>query len=344
VNPKHKYFLKCNEHDHNISGNSKSIGELIEKIIKVSQTDATVFIYGETGSGKELVAESIHFKSERRSQKLVKINCVAYNDELLESEFFGHEKGSFTGATNSKHGVFEEANNGTLFIDEIGNMSLKLQIKLLRAIQFKTIRKVGSNKDIKINVRLLTATNKNITSLVKHKMFLEELYYRLIIYPIYVPSLKERKEDIVDIARYFLNLIKKRITNSVVDFSEHAIKKMVDYDWPGNVRELENKIEYALINAIDTGKKIIEWEDLKNDLHYAPEHFDHSSSLKKFIDEIYNKNLTVEDVCYNFRQMLLNEIIFKENHDSKKIASILKISHSKIYSYLKERGTGIKKP
>ncbi|MFN3813727.1 MAG: sigma-54 interaction domain-containing protein [Aquificaceae bacterium] len=229
-----------------IIGRSVAIKNLIELIEKISQTDITVLITGESGTGKSLVAKAIHFLSHRKGKPFVTINCSAIPEALLEAELFGYERGAFTGAYSSKKGKFELANGGTVFLDEIGDMPLSLQPKILRVIQEKEVEKLGSERSVKVDVRIISATNKGIQGLVQKGEFREDLYYRLSVLPIHIPPLRERKEDIPVLIEHFLGIFKQRYGKKVtIDFK--AIELMNEYPWYGNVRELENTIERLVI-------------------------------------------------------------------------------------------------
>lgn len=229
-----------------IIGRSVAIKNLIDLIEKVSQTDITVLLTGESGTGKSLVAKAIHFLSHRREKPFVTINCSAIPEALLEAELFGYEKGAFTGAYTSKKGKFEIANGGTVFLDEIGDMPLSLQPKILRVLQEKEIEKLGSEKSVKVDVRIISATNKDLQELVRKGSFREDLYYRLSVLPIHIPPLRERKEDIPVLVDHFLNIFNQRYGKNV-RIDTKALELMMEYPWYGNVRELENTIERLVI-------------------------------------------------------------------------------------------------
>ena len=230
-----------------ILGNSESIVKVRELIKKVGPTDSTILILGETGTGKELVARAIHKYSERQQEPLLIVDCGSLVETLFESELFGHVKGSFTGATATKHGRFELANGGTLFFDEIANISPKIQSKLLRAVQEKEIIRVGSSHPIKVDVRIIAATNKEILEEVRKGAFREDLFYRLSVVPIYLPALRERKSDIRTLCEHFLQKHTRRRKKDVKNVSEEALNALMAYNWPGNVRELESVIERAIV-------------------------------------------------------------------------------------------------
>ena len=223
--------------------------KVLDLVQKVAATEATVLIMGESGTGKELIARALHEKSPRRNGAFVAINCGALPEGLLESELFGHVRGAFTGAERNKRGLFEEANGGTLFLDEISETTPGLQVKLLRALQEGEIRRVGDNHPFKVSGRLLAATNKDLTKLVAEGKFREDLYYRLKVFPIELPALRERPEDILPLAEHFLRKAKKKLGGAAVKFSPAAADALRRYRWPGNVRELEHVIERVLIMA-----------------------------------------------------------------------------------------------
>ena len=230
-----------------IVGDSPQIKKILEMIDTVAKTDATVMIRGESGTGKELVAQAIHGKSNRRYFPIISINCGAFPEGLLESELFGHEKGAFTGAQYKRKGKLEMANGGTLFFDEIGNITVKMQMDLLRVIETKQFTPLGSNKVVNVDFRIIAATNSDLEKKVAEKDFREDLYYRLNVFSIQIPPLRERPADIPLIARYFLEKYARSMSKDVTDISPEAMKILVQYNWPGNIRELRNTIERALV-------------------------------------------------------------------------------------------------
>lgn len=230
-----------------ITGNSSPIIELREQIERVAPTDAWVLITGENGTGKEIAARSIHAHSRRAENPLVAVNCAAIPEELIESELFGHERGAFTGADQSKTGKFEMADNGTLFLDEIGDMSMKTQAKILRILQEQAFERVGGNKTIKVNVRVIAATNKTLEDEIREGNFREDLYYRLRVFPIYVPPLRERGSDITLLIQNFITALVAEHGFKPLNFDEGATTALLQYGWPGNVRELKNFAERMLI-------------------------------------------------------------------------------------------------
>jgi Nif-specific regulatory protein len=232
---------------NNIVGNSNKMREVFQMISQVSKSNATVLIRGESGTGKELVANSVHYNSPRAQNPFIKVNCAAIPANLIESELFGHEKGAFTGAIKQKLGKFELAHRGTLFLDEIGSINLDVQANLLRVLQEKEFERVGGQRTLKTDVRIIAATNKNLEQAVEEETFRGDLYYRLNVFPIYMPPLRERKTDILLLADYFLEKYARENKKDIRRFSTPAIDMMMAYHWPGNVRELENCIERAVL-------------------------------------------------------------------------------------------------
>ncbi len=243
--------LKTRYRPKAIVGNSKVMLNVYAMIDKVCRANTTVLILGESGVGKERVAHAIHYNSSRSDKPFVKINCAALPESLIESELFGHEKGSFTGATAARKGRFEMADKGTIFLDEIGDLPLSVQTKLLRVLQEKEFERVGGNATIKVNVRIITATNRNLDALMKEGKFREDLYYRLNIFPVLVPPLRERKTDIMLLTDHFIEKYSKEHDKQITRISIPATDMLMNYHWPGNVRELENCIERAIILCTD---------------------------------------------------------------------------------------------
>ena len=242
-----KQRLTSNDSLDSIIGSSKLITELKEMIQAIAPSDATVLILGESGTGKELIAKAIHECSNRNEKPLVSVNCAALTDSLLESEMFGHEKGAFTGADKRRDGRFMQANKGTIFLDEVGEVPLPMQAKLLRAIQEREIQRVGSDAVLHADVRIIAATNKNLNEDVESGRFREDLYYRLNVVTLEVPSLSERSDDIPILAKFFLGKLGEKNRKSIIDFSPLAMDCLTRYAWPGNIRELENAIERAVV-------------------------------------------------------------------------------------------------
>jgi Nif-specific regulatory protein len=239
--------LKTKFNIHNMVGTSSAMLEVYRLIEQVSNSNATVLVRGESGTGKDLVAHAVHYNSLRAEKPFVKINCTALPETLLESELFGHEKGAFTGAVDRKMGRFEVANGGTIFLDEIGDFSMSLQVKLLRVMQFKEFERVGGYETIKANVRVIVATHKNLEEDIKNGLFREDLYYRINVFPIYMPPLRDRKNDVMLLADFFLEKYAKENGKPIDRISTPAIEMLTSYHWPGNVRELENCIERSVL-------------------------------------------------------------------------------------------------
>jgi transcriptional regulator with GAF, ATPase, and Fis domain len=232
-----------------IVGNSDALKKILRRVEQVAATDMTVLILGETGTGKELVARAIHEISARKQRPLVKVNCSALPAELMESELFGHEKGAFTGATTRRIGRFELADGGTIFLDEIGDLALSLQAKLLRVLQEGEFERLGSSKTMRVNVRVLAATNRDLSEAMRKELFRSDLYYRLAVYPIQIPPLRQRKEDIHLLAESFLEEASRRLGRSFEAIPRRVLDALEHYDWPGNVRELQNVIERAAVTS-----------------------------------------------------------------------------------------------
>jgi Nif-specific regulatory protein len=246
-----KEKLKERYNLYNIVGASNKMTEVFQMIERIANTDVTVLIRGESGTGKELVASAIHFNSSRASKPFIKLNCAALPDALIESELFGHEKGAFTGATEQRAGRFERADGGTLFLDEIGTLNLTAQAKLLRVLQEREFERIGGTRTLRVDVRIITATSKDLERSLKEGTFREDLYYRLNVFPIFMPPLRGRKTDILLLADYFVEKFNRKHKKDVRRISTPAIDMLIQYHWPGNVRELENCIERAVLFCAD---------------------------------------------------------------------------------------------
>ena len=244
--------IETNQHYPEIIGRSPELQQTLRLISRVAPTNSTVLILGETGTGKELVARAIHNSSSRKSKPMVKVNCATLPANLVESELFGHERGSFTGATDRRTGKFELAHNSTLFLDEIGEMPLELQVKLLRALQEKEIERLGGRHTIPVDVRIIAATNRDLEEEVEAGRFRADLYYRLNIFPISLPSLRDRRDDIPLLATHFMQKLSKKIGKKITMVSQYVLDQIIGYDWPGNIRELEHVIERSMLLSDDT--------------------------------------------------------------------------------------------
>src|SRR5215475_3826262 len=264
----------------NIIGRSQPMQEIFATIERVAPTRATVLLCGESGVGKDLIARAIHFHSPRRDRPLVKINCTAIPENLMESELFGYEKGAFTGAAQSKPGKFEQADTGTVFLDEIGDVPAAIQVKLLRVLQEREIERLGSNKTLHVDVRVIAATNQDLRAALEQGTFREDLYYRLNVVPLNIPPLRERKEDIPFLAGHFLEKLAPDTGSKVESITDAGMEKLLAYHWPGNVRELENVIERSLVMATGT---TLDAADIK--LEDAPSRRQQSSDGTHFLPE-----------------------------------------------------------
>ena len=277
----------------NMIGNSTGMRDVYAKIAQVSRADTTALIRGESGTGKELVASTIHYASSRRNEAFVKVNCAALSESLLESELFGHEKGAFTGAIQQRKGRIEEANGGTIFLDEIGEFSITTQVKLLRLLQEREYSVVGSNTVIKADVRFICATNRNLEEAVEQELFRQDLYYRINVFPIYIPPLRERKADIIPLANYFVEKYSKSMKKAINRISSSAIELLTNYHWPGNIRELENCIQHGIL--LSTGG-VMQGGDLPPSLAMPERRADSSlsaeSNLKKRVEQLEKDMIT----------------------------------------------------
>ena len=307
----------------NIIGKSKKMQEIFNLIEKIAPTDATVLICGESGTGKELVAKAIHYKSLRRNNKFVSINCGALPENLLESELFGHVKGSFTGAYSDKRGLFEVANKGTILLDEIGEMSPMTQVKLLRALQERKIRRVGGVEEIEIDVRIIAATNQNLKEKIKKGEFREDLFYRLNVISITIPPLRERKEDIPLLVEHFIEKYSKQFQKDKKKVSLEVMKVFQDYHWPGNIRELENVIERAM--ALAQGDKIT-IDDIPKEIIY-PATVEMPITIP---EEGFNLNSHLEELSRRYIEYAL----IKADRNIKRAAELLGISYRSLRHYI----------
>jgi Nif-specific regulatory protein len=275
----------------NIIGNSRKMQEVFHLIAQVAKSNATVLLLGESGTGKELVANAIHYNSLRADKPLIKVNCAALPANLVEAELFGHEKGAFTGADRQKEGKFEQANGGTIFLDEIGALALESQGKLLRVLQERELERVGGTKTIKVNVRLIAATNKDLASAVEEGTFREDLFYRLNVYPIYLPGLREREADVLLLADYFLEKYAQEYDKDIKRISTPAIDALAQYHWPGNVRELENCMERAVLLCDD---QVIHSYHLPPTLQTAEDTGTHQSQSLNDAIERFERELLID--------------------------------------------------
>jgi len=291
----------------NIVGNSKAMLEVLSLVSKVAKTDSTVLITGESGTGKELIAKAIHLNSRRKNRAFITINCGAIPENLQESELFGHVRGAFTGAIRDKRGLFQEADGGTLFLDEVGETSLSTQVKLLRFLQDGEIRRVGDVDPIHVDVRLLAASNRDLTKLIEEGKFREDLYYRLNVIPIHIPPLRQRKDDIPLLINYFVKKYAERENKNVVGVSPEAMILLTGYHWPGNVRELENVVERAVIL---TSYNLILPEDLPQairEAHSRNGEFSSEAEDEKTLEELEKQYIIKILEKYNWNQKVASE-------------------------------------
>ncbi|MCX7698265.1 MAG: sigma-54 dependent transcriptional regulator [Candidatus Goldbacteria bacterium] len=302
-----------------IIGISDKIKEILQFVEKVADTDATVLITGESGTGKELIAEEIHYKSARKDFPLIKVNCAALAPGVLESELFGHEKGAFTDALYLKRGRFELADKGTIFLDEIAELPLNLQVKLLRVLQDKSFERVGGEKNIKVDVRLIVATNRDLKQEVKEGRFREDLYYRFNVVEINMPALRERKEDIPLLVDYFLKKYADLAKFKVRGISKEAIEKLMSYDYPGNIRELENIIQRILVTA---KSEVINVDDIPYE-------------ITNFIEKDYKKAGLVQRVN-EYEKNIIISVLNQTKGNKVEAAKILKITRPTLLAKMKK--------
>jgi two-component system, NtrC family, response regulator AtoC len=310
-------------------GNSPKMAKVFSLIEKVANSDATVLIFGESGTGKELVAQAIYENGPRKDGPFIKINCAAIPTTLMESELFGHEKGAFTGAVTSKPGRFELADQGTLFLDEIGEMNSEMQVKLLRVLQEKTFERVGGVKTISVNVRLITATNRNLDEAVKTGRFREDLFYRLNVVPVSLPPLRDREEDIPTLAAYFVKRTSERMKKKVPSLGRETLELLAQFPWPGNIRQLENVIERLLV--MNEGEEIIPDHLPEEILEYEEERFletHRSGSLKNL----------VKDATRRIEKKAIEEALEETHQNVTQAARKLHISRKGLQLKMKELG------
>lgn len=319
---------------HNLIGKSKKIREIFSLIEKIAPTNSTVLITGESGTGKELVAKAIHFSSLRKDQPFVSINCGALPENLLESELFGHVKGSFTGAYTDKKGLFEIAHKGTILLDEISEMSLWMQVKLLRVLQEKKIRRVGGTEEKEVDVRIIASTNVDLSEKIKEGKFREDLYYRLNVIRINLPPLRDRREDIPLLVEHFIKIYNQKTGKNIKGIKEDALKILEAYHWPGNVRELENCIEravvfetsdYITIDSIDENIKLFV---LSNSFSFP------SISIPAITEE----GIDFESYIDQVRKKLIEEALAVSNNEFLKASQLLKMSYRSFRYYVKKLG------
>jgi len=305
-----------------VVGKSTAMKKVMDIICRVSPTETTVLITGESGTGKELIAQEIHRHSLRCKAPFVVVDCGALVETLFESELFGHVKGSFTGAHETKHGRFEVANGGTIFFDEISNISLNIQAKLLRAIQEREVTRIGSSKPIKVDVRILAATNENLAEAVSKGKFREDLFYRLSVVPVHLPPLRERKEDIPSLVEHFLQKYNKKAKKNIKGISPQALKALTEYDWPGNIRELENTIERAVVLSKGNGLDV---EDLM---------YHGISASSSILPPLGGKYKTLEEIEKEY----IKGVLRAQYGNKSRSANILGIDRKTLWAKIKRFG------
>jgi two-component system response regulator PilR (NtrC family) len=315
----------------NIVGSSEAMDRLKRTIHTVATTASTVLIQGESGTGKELVARAVHACSLRAAEPFVSINCGAFPETLLESELFGYVKGAFTGANTNKNGLFEVANDGTIFLDEISEMSLTMQVKLLRVLQERVLRPVGGTNEIAIDVRVIAATNKLLDDLVAENLFREDLYYRLSVIPVQVPPLRDRREDIPLLANHFLKKYAPAAGKSIVRISVEAQKVLSSYEWPGNVRQLENTIERAV--AMESSEELhVDLPSERPKARAAAASANGSST----VPSIPNDGLDMERYIADLEKNMLLNALKQSNNVQTRAAEMLKLSYRSFRHLLKK--------
>jgi len=312
-------------------GRSKLMRDVFERMEKISSSDSTVFITGPSGTGKELVAQAIHTLSRRKSERLVSVNCGAIPNELLESELFGHMKGSFTGAISDRKGRFELSNKGTIFLDEIGDMPLLLQVKLLRVLQSRQIEPVGSSQTIDIDTRIITATHRDLDKAVRDGNFREDLFYRLNVIPIKIPALAERREDIPLLISFFLKRFVSADGRNIIEFDKEVLELLISYDWPGNVRELENLMERLVI--LRGGNKITV-DDLpaKFTLNRSSIH-----KVKNKID-LPDSGMDLKKILSDIEDSLILQALDKTSGNKNRASKLLQMNRTTLIEKMKKKG------
>lgn len=325
----------------NIVGASPAMQQVFRTIEKISATDSTALITGESGTGKEIIAKAIHFSSPRAKHHLITVNCGAIPEDLLESELFGHVKGAFTGATANRMGRFEAADKGTLFLDEIGDMPLNLQVKLLRVLQERTFQAVGSNENIVVDVRIIAATNQNLSELIEKKLFREDLYYRLNVIQIEIPTLRERKEDIPLLTKFFIARHCKEHERAVLDIDDHALSVLMEYSWPGNIRELENLIEQLVVFK-DSHKICVEdlprrfWKTGQETTSTHPSTQSPPAGETHFL-KLPEKGIDFNTLVSKFEDALILQALERTGWNKNQAAKLLSLNRTTLVEKLKKK-------
>jgi DNA-binding NtrC family response regulator len=315
----------------NVIGHSVALRQVLEQVEKVADTDSTVLITGESGTGKELIARALHFNSRRADRMFVTVNCGAIPEELLESELFGHVKGAFTNAVAHREGRFSVANGGTIFLDEIGDMSPTLQVKLLRVLQDRTFEPVGSSHTVRVNVRVLAATNQDLEQAIREKRFREDLFYRLNVIPIETPPLRERREDIPLLAHHFLEIMRREKGRPIESISPDALRLLCSYDWPGNVRQLENVIEQVCVLC---DEREIRVEDLPPQLRGPKEAppFD--------APRVSSQGIAFNEVVERIQRDLIEQALELTHGNKNRAAQLLMLNRTTLLEKMKKMNLG----
>ncbi len=312
----------------NIIGTSEPMLQVFDLIRKVADTDSTVLILGESGTGKELVARAIHYHGQRQANPLIPVNCAAIPADLLESELFGHEKGAFTHAIRTRIGRFEQAHGGTIFLDEIGDMNPSLQVKILRVLQDRQFERIGGNRTIKVNIRVIAATNQDLQQLVQAGKFREDLYYRLNVIPIRMPPLRERRSDIPILVNHFIQEFSRKKKKNLRRVTPEAMRRLTDYDWPGNVRELENLMERLVILSEE---EVLDVKDL-------PEHFQHQpAGTIWWPAEIPSGGLPLQKMLSDLERQLIIKALDQSGWVKNQAAQLLQLNRTTLVEKIKKQ-------
>ncbi|MGA6828975.1 sigma-54-dependent transcriptional regulator [Nitrospira sp. NS4] len=317
-------------------GVSEPIRQVLDFVEKVADSDSTVLIQGESGTGKELVARMLHFNSSRKDRPMVPVNCGAIPENLLESELFGHEKGAFTGAANTRMGRFEMANGGTIFLDEVGEMSLPLQVKLLRVLQERAFERVGGNRTIQVDVRIVAATNQDLEKMVEEKRFRQDLYYRLNVIPIVTPPLRDRRSDIPLLVEHFLARFNDTKHTQVTGFAPEAMGFLAAYDWPGNIRELENMVERLVVLK---KQGLLTVADLPEKIRHKPAR---PAEMKEHFIRFTEDGIHLSNEVEQYENQLIVEALRKANGVTARAAQLLHVNRTTLVEKLKRKGFDVK--
>ncbi len=338
--------------DHSIIGNSQEIRDVFGVVEKAATSESTVMIFGESGTGKELIARALHQNSKRESKPFIAVNCGAIPHELLESELFGYEKGAFTGASHTRIGRLELANEGTVFLDEIGDMPAALQVKLLRVLAEQEIDRLGGSKPVKVNVRFITATHRNLEDEIKEGKFREDLYYRLNIIPIVIPPLRDRKSDIPLLVQHFLKRCNENQGRQVKVISDETIQMLANYSWPGNIRELGNFIERMVVLSVgdnitprDLPEKVlgeVPRENLppmeKPECELSPTEMLQNGLKQSFFIGLPEGGINLKNAVEDFERGLITEALEKTNWVKNKAAGLLELNRTTLVEKIKKMG------